>query len=168
MKRAAKAGAGNGARARRFHIGHLWRAVPDLVRCPTLATSMFQRTILLFGLIVAGCSTTQQKVDFVYFNLSDHEIQVTDVRGLPRAATPGVLNPVPDDFDSLNEVSATFFESVRIGSTIQVVWQEGGSSRRFEATRKELSIPSRLNGGRLRFTYLGNGMWHIRFIVRNL
>ena len=104
-----------------------------------------------------------QHVDFSYFNLSGHEIKVTDISGLPSAATPGYLVAVPDDTNQLNEVSAHLYESVQIADTMKIVWDENGVSREFKAKRDDLSIPSRLHSGKVRFTYLGDGKWRIRF-----
>jgi hypothetical protein len=71
-----------------------------------------------------------REVDFVYFNLSGHEIRVTNISGLPSNATPGVLMPVPDDTNRLNEKSMTFFERSRIADKITIFWQEDGVSAR--------------------------------------
>jgi hypothetical protein len=109
-----------------------------------------------------------REVDFVYFNLSTNEIRVTDVAGLPRDMTPGVLVPVADDTNRLNESSATCWESVSVGDAIKITWTESGTSRQFEAKRAELSIPARLDGGQVRFTYRGRGQWRIRFVDQNI
>ncbi len=59
MKSPNKAGAGNGARALSFYVGHLGRAVPDLCRSP--AGPGHEDRLVLFrkkaGVVVLGlCS----------------------------------------------------------------------------------------------------------------
>ena len=125
------------------------------------------RQLLFLLLILAGCGPMRE-VDFVWFNLSGHEIRVTDISGLPATATPGVLVAVPDDTNRLHEASATFWESIKVGESIKITWNESGASRQFEAKRADLSIPSRLNGGQVRFSYLGDGKWRIRLLDHNI
>ena len=119
---------------------------------------------LAFALLVATGCARLSGVDFVWFNVSGHEITVTGISGLPAFSTPSVLVPVPNDTNRLNEASATCWDSVKVGDSIKFVWSEGGVSRQFEAKRVELGIPSRLNGGQVRFTYIGEGKWRIRFV----
>src|ERR1017187_2524023 len=110
--------------------------------------------IMLCAVWLVGCS---RQVDFVYFNLSGHEITVDDVSGLPVWATPGVLVPSSDDTNQLNEKSATGFETVRIADRIGIHWTEDGKLRQLELRRSDVAVPATLRGGRLCFTYLGDG-----------
>jgi hypothetical protein len=127
---------------------------------------MFARALPLIGLLLTSCSQIRQ-VDFVWFNLSGREIRVTGISGLPGDVIPGVLIAVSDDTNRLNEASLTFFESIRAAETIKIVWDEGGATHSFEAKRVDLSVPVRLDGGQLRFSYLGADKWRIRFVGRN-
>jgi hypothetical protein len=115
--------------------------------------------IMLCAVLLVGCS---RQVDFVYFNLSSHEITVDDVSGLPVWATPGVLVPSSDDMNRLNEKSATGFETVRIADRIKIHWTEDGKPRQVELRRSDVSVPATLRGGRLCFTYLGDGKWRVQ------
>ena len=117
-------------------------------------------------LLSTGCVGLRQ-VDFVYFNLSGHEITVTNIPGLPPSATPGVLMPAPDDTNRLNRAGSTFFESVRVEDQITVFWQEDGVLREVKLHRSELGLPARLRGGQIRFTYLGGGKWRVRHLKEN-
>ena len=123
--------------------------------------------LLLAVFLFVGCSVMPQ-VDFVYFNLSGHEITVTDLSGLPRNAQPGVLVAVQDDTNRLNEKSVTFSESVRITDAIKIVWDENGASRTFEARRADLGLPTLLDSGQIRLSYLGDGKWRVRFSRQNI
>ena len=114
---------------------------------------------MLAVVVLVGCS---RQVDFVYFNLSGHEITVDDVSGLPGWASPGVLVPSTDDTNRLNEKSATCFESVRIADRISIRWTEGGKTQELRLQRAELGVPATLRGGRLCFTYLGDGKWRAK------
>ena len=115
--------------------------------------------IMLCAVWLVGCS---RQVDFVYFNLSGHEITVDDVSGLPVWATPGVLVPSSDDTNQLNEKSATGFETVRIADRIGIHWTEDGKLRQLELRRSDVAVPATLRGGRLCFTYLGDGKWRVQ------
>lgn len=114
-------------------------------------------------MLLVGCSEIRQ-VDFVWFNLSDHEIVVTGISGLPPTVAPGVLVTVSDDTNRLNRAGVTLFESVHVADAIKIVWEEGGLSREFETRRLDLSLPSRLDEGQIKFTYLGDGKWRVRFV----
>jgi len=110
---------------------------------------------LLAVVVLAGCS---RQVDFVYYNQSGHEITVDDVSGLPRWASPGVL-VASTDTNRPSEKSATCFESVRIADQISIHWTESGKTQELRLQRAELGVPATLRGGRLCFTYLGDGKW---------
>jgi hypothetical protein len=114
--------------------------------------------IVFSALLFPGCSR-KVEVNFVYYNLSGHQIIVTDVTGLPAWASPGVLVPVSDDSNRLNEKSATSWEAVRIAEQLKIHWTEADQQRELLLKRSELGLPARLAGGRLCFTYLGNGKW---------
>jgi hypothetical protein len=126
-------------------------------------------TILLLALMLpfTGCAALSE-VDFVYFNLSGHEITVTNISGLPPEATPGVLVPVPNDTSRLNEKSSTFFERVRVADQITIFWQEDGTSHEARLQRKDLGFPSKLSGGQVRFSYLSGGKWRVRYLDKNI
>ena len=110
---------------------------------------------LLAVVVLVGCS---RQVDFVYYNQSGHEITVDDVSGLPRWASPGVL-VASTDTNRPREASATCFESVRIADQIGIHWTESGKTQELRLHRAELGVPATLRGGRLCFTYLGDGKW---------
>jgi hypothetical protein len=114
--------------------------------------------LTFLALLPLGCS---RQVDFVYYNLSGREICVTDVTGLPAWAQPGVLVPVADDTNRLNESSLTCWESVRIADQLRIRWTEANQSRELLLKRSELGLPVRLTGGRLCFSYLGDGKWRV-------
>jgi hypothetical protein len=123
--------------------------------------------LLLVAVAATGCFRAPE-VDFAWFNVSEHEIMVTDVSGLPPEASPGVLVVVSDDTNRLNRACSTFSESVPIGETIRIAWDEAGASRRYEVRRSDLNLPPRLHGGQVRFTYLGQGKWRVRFSPENI
>jgi hypothetical protein len=79
-----------------------------------------------------------------------------------------VLVVVSDDTNRLNRACSTFSESVPMGETIKIAWDEGGVSRRYEVRRSDVSLPPRLDGGQIRFTYLGQGKWRVRFLPQNI
>lgn len=118
---------------------------------------------LLLSLLLVGCSSSSP-VEFVFFNLSGQEIRVTGIVGLPPNASPGVLVSVSDDTNRLNEASSILFENIRVGDRIKITWQEGGTLREVELQRSDLGLPVRLSGGRLRFTYLGDGKWQVKLL----
>lgn len=124
---------------------------------------------LLLALGCAGC--TQRHVELSYFNLSNHEIWVTDVVGVPEDAPPGRLTPVPDE-ERLSENSSYYFQTVRIADKLRIVWREGGqqvsaadksASKGFlhavELTREQVGVPAKVKDGEVRLTYLGKGRW---------
>jgi hypothetical protein len=123
--------------------------------------------LVFSALIVVGCAPRTQ-VDFAWFNLSGHEIFVTDVSGLPPYASPGMLVAMPDDTSGAHGATATSWESIDVGDSIKITWSESGTSQRFEAKRADLSVPARLQGGQLKFTYQGHGKWRVRFVDHNL
>ena len=115
--------------------------------------------LILSAALLVGCS---RQVDFVYFNLSGHEITVDGVSGLPAWAIPGMLVPVSDDTNRLNEASLTCWESVRIADQIIIRWTEANKPQEFRLQRDKQGVPARLSGGRLCFTYLGDGKWRVQ------
>src|SRR5579872_6143196 len=72
-------------------------------------------------LCCAGCKSSF--VEFSYFNLSQHEILVTDVVGVPQDATPGRLTPVPDE-ERLSENTSYFFKTIRVADKVKIFWKE--------------------------------------------
>ena len=114
--------------------------------------------ITFSAFLLIGCA---REVNFVYYNLSGHEILVTDVSGLPVWASPGVLVPVSDDTNRLNEKSTTGWEAVRIADQLTIRWTEAGQTRELLLKRSELALPASLTGGRLCFSYLGDGKWRV-------
>ena len=119
--------------------------------------------LLTSAVLYVGC-VCPQPVEFAFFNLSGHEIVVNDVAGLPPNATPGVLMPVLDDTNRLNEKCAVLYERVRVGDRIKIIWTEADKPRELELQRSELAVPARLKGGKLRFTYLGDGKWRVKLL----
>ena len=117
--------AGTGLRLR---IRHHWPGAPHHVAKPAPNMAKSISTFLLATLAIASCSG-RREVDFVWFNVSEHEIRVADVSGLPPAA---------------------------------------GVSRRYEVRRSDVSLLPRLDGGQVRFTYLGQGKWRVRFSPQNI
>ena len=117
--------------------------------------------ITISTLLLFGCSRGIREVDFVYYNLSRHQIYVTDVNGLPSWVSPGVLVPVSDDTNRLNEKSFASWEAVRVADQLRIRWTETDKSEEVSLNRTELSLPTKLTGGRLCFTYLGNQKWRV-------
>jgi hypothetical protein len=122
--------------------------------------------ILLLGIALVGCSE-RREVEFAWFNVSGHEIRVTGISGLPLVVTPGVLVPVSDDTNRLNESGLHFFETIRVEDPLKIIWQEGGASRQVQFTRSDAGLPPKLTGGQVRFTYVGDGSWRLRVIGHN-
>jgi|ERR1044071_4164294 hypothetical protein len=134
-------------------------AVPELTRWAIAPRMRTVALLILSAVLLFGCS---RQVDFVYFNLSGQEIRVTDISGLPGFATPGVLVPSSDDTNRLNEKSATSFEAVRIADQITIRWTETNKKQELQLQREGLGVPAKLSGGRLCFTYLGDGKWRVK------
>ncbi|HVU08599.1 MAG TPA: hypothetical protein VHG89_08675 [Verrucomicrobiae bacterium] len=138
--------------------------------------------ILSFALILVGASCSKSAlldVEFEWFNLSTNEIYVSDAIGLPVEASPGILIPVKTE-DQLNTKSSIFSEAVRVKDQIAIKWNDNGTNgfhgdfelpgkilpgmaHQIEFKRDELGIPSKLTNGKVRFTYLGNDKWRIKF-----
>ncbi len=131
---------------------------------------------IVISLFSAGCRRGESRVDFVYFNLSSNEIWITEITGLPPEASPGRLAPVPDE-GPLSVKGCGFFEPVRTGSKIKLIWEDGGVEgwpggnyvnktplREMMWTREELGIPATIRSGKLRFTYLGDDKWRVTLI----
>src|SRR5438552_798115 len=142
--------------------------------------------IISLALVLAGggCVTRSgalpAEVSFEWFNLSANEIWVVEVVGLPEEASPGRLMPSRLE-DPLETKESAFFETVHIKSRMTVVWKDvekdgfpggrkpgelvpPGVEHRFEFKRDDLGIPARMTNGKIRFTYLGNERWRIRFL----
>jgi len=124
------------------------------------------------------------EVSFVWFNLSTNEIWITDVVGLPDESWAGRLMPVRSE-DQLSEASSTIMETVHIKDRIAIKWKDNGKQGwpgglkqvplqpptippgiAHEAIfkRADLGIPAKLSGGKIRFAYLGNDKWRIKFV----
>ena len=132
-------------------------------------------------LVCSGCASWGKlpEVSFEWFNLSTNEIWVTDVVGLPIEASPGRLTQNRSE-DQLERSESTFSEIVRIKDRITIKWMENeqhgwpgalkpgelvppGVAHEAEFKRDELGIPARLSSGKIRFTYLGNDKWRVKF-----
>ena len=129
---------------------------------------------LALVLCCMGC--TRSQVEFAYFNLSSHEIWVTDVIGVPKNDPPGRLTPVPND-DRISENTAFYFQAVRVADKLEIVWQEGGpkgwpggkylpTGRSHVAvlTREDLGMPAKVENGEVRLTYMGRDKWLGEFL----
>jgi hypothetical protein len=81
----------------------------------------------------------------------------------------------------LHVKASVFSETVHIKSKIKIVWKDGGKSgwagglksgellpdgpaHEVVFKRADLGIPPKLNGGKVRFTYLGNGKWRVKLL----
>ena len=129
-----------------------------------------------------GCvnGTSLPKVDFEWFNLSTNEVWVTDVIGLPPEVSPGRLIRNRSEEDRLERSESTFSETVRIKDQITIRWKDNGKlgwpggvnppgsippgvAHVAEFKRADLGIPAKLRTGKIRFTYLGNDKWRVKF-----
>jgi hypothetical protein len=119
-------------------------------------------------------------VGFEWFNLSTNQIWITDVTGLPPEASPGRLMPSHAE-DQLESSESDFSETVKVKNQIKVQWKDNGkqgwpgglkngelipslgTTHEAEFNRDELGIPAKLKNGKVRFTYLGNDKWRVKF-----
>lgn len=138
--------------------------------------------ILSFVLISVGASCTKSalpNVEFEWFNLSANEICIADVAGIPPEASCGRLMPSHAE-DQLESSTSVFSETVKIKSGIKIKWNDNGTNgfhsafddprkplpgvvHQIEFKRDELGIPSKLKNGKIRFTYLGDDKWRVKF-----
>jgi hypothetical protein len=130
--------------------------------------------------LLTGCSR-RGNVVFEWFNLSTNQVWVTGVAGIPDEASCGRMMPDPAE-DRLHVKASHFMEPVQVAREIKVTWKEDtvtawqgglkpgelvppGASHDAAFDRTELGIPSRLNSGTIRFTYLGNRAWKVRLVT---
>lgn len=120
---------------------------------------------LLAGILAvacSGCGSDMREVSFVYFNLSTNTIEVLDIGGIPPDATPGILTPTHSETNRLEEAGTSIWRAVHIANQIKIRWQEGGDSHELDLSRDDLGIPAVLDGGKVQFSYLGDGKWRVR------
>jgi hypothetical protein len=142
------------------------------------------RNLVVCLLMIIACSgcvggTGLPAVSFAWFNLSTNEIWVTDAVGLPDESWAGRLQPVHGE-DRLSEASSTIMETVHIKDQIVIKWKDNGKQgwpggvnppgstppgAAHEAVfkRSDFGIPAKLSSGKIRFTYLGNDKWRVKF-----
>lgn len=107
-----------------------------------------------------GCYAMRE-VDFVYVNLSENEIIVDSIDGLPPWVTPGVLVSSHAE-DRLSEKSMTMLGGpVEISPVLKIVWREGEALHHAKLTRDDLGMPAKIRTGKIRFTYLGGDKWRV-------
>ena len=130
--------------------------------------------------ITIGCSGGGGLPDasFEWFNLGPKEIWVTDVVGIPMQASPGRLTPSRGE-DELESTSSSFAEMVRLDDRIEIKWKENeannwphglyepdnppGIKHEAEFMRTNFGMPAKLISGKIRFTYLGDDKWRIKY-----
>jgi hypothetical protein len=134
----------------------------------------------LFGGCVSGFGV--QSVTFEYFNLSTNDIWVNNVIGLPSEAAPGHLKPCQAE-DQLSVKASVFYETIPISSSIKIVWKDNGKqgwpgglkpnelvppgiTHEVEFKRDDFGIPAKLTNVIVRFTYLGDDKWRIKFFKK--
>jgi hypothetical protein len=140
--------------------------------------------IILILAVILNCSyyvlgSGLPVVHFDWYNLNTNEILITDISGLPAEVSPGRL--MPSHVENPLEVSeSTFFDTISIPSRFIIKWRDNGTNgfhgdfelpgsiipgveQSAELKRDELGLPSKLEKGRIRFTYLGNGNWRIKY-----
>lgn len=117
-------------------------------------------------------------VSFEWFNLSTNQIWVVEVVGLPPEASCGRLMPSKGE-NPLEGATSVFSETLDIKRKLTIVWKDAGTNgfqrlkppalsppgveHRLELKRDDLGIPPRITNGKIRFTYLGNEQWRVRF-----
>ncbi len=134
---------------------------------------------LFVSLGCAGCAS-HAEVGFEWFNLGTNEIWVTDVIGIPAEASPGRLIQNHAE-DQLERSESVYSETVRLGDRITIKWKDNGkqgwpggftspgslpsgTAHVVELKREDLGIPQKLSNGKIRFTYLGDEKWRVRFL----
>jgi hypothetical protein len=136
---------------------------------------------LFAALILLGCQKVEAlpNVEFEWFNLSTNEICITDATGIPPEASAGLLTPSHAE-DSLESSTSHFSEIIKVKSEIKIKWNDNGTNgfhgdfelpgkilpgvaHQIELKRDDLGIPSKLTNGKIRFTYLGNDKWRVKF-----
>src|SRR5262249_18622860 len=136
-------------------------------------------------ILCSGCAAGMRDVPgvhFEWFNLGTNDIWVTDVKGLQPDAAPGLLIPTRTE-SQLKTKESVFWETVRITDSITIVWKDNGKQgfpggrgpsgftrlpgtlRETKINRASVGIPKTLNGGKIRFSYLGGDQWRIRFFT---
>lgn len=135
---------------------------------------------LAMTLACVGCGASLPEVAFEYFNLSANEIWLTDITGLPPNAAPGRLIPGKEEIP-LEVKASVFSERVRMKDRITIKWKDNGKegwpgglkipgsippgvAHQAEFKRDDFGIPAKLSSGKIRFTYLGNEKWLVKFL----
>ena len=142
--------------------------------------------LFLFAVpILIGCQTvaTLPNVEFEWSNLSTNQIWITDVSGLPPEATCGRLMPSPAE-SQLHSKTSAFSETIKIKDKLTIQWKDNGrqgwpgglkggelipslgTAHEAEFSRDELGIPKKIKNGKVRFTYLGNDKWRIKYFTQ--
>ena len=118
-------------------------------------------TIFLF---CCGCAShlLRNEVVFEFVNLSTNRIHGEEVKGFPEEVAGGWLIPAKEE----NHPSGTVVlsEIIHIEKQIKIVWHENKKLHEWELKRDDLGLPSKLTGGRVRFTYLGGEKWRIKLL----
>ena len=134
----------------------------------------------IFSILFCGSCSALPEVEFIYFNLSTNEIWIERVLGLPSEASPGRLGPAKGK-DRPSEKSMTFFETVRVADKLKIIWKDNGPQgwpgggkpgdlsrpgvvHEAEFKRDDLKIPARMKSGKVRFTFLGNDKWSVKYV----
>jgi hypothetical protein len=123
------------------------------------AMKIFFNTAITAVLLI-GCSNVKP-VQFAYCNLSTNEISVLNISGISVNVAPGYLMPSRDKTGESDQASLEFYQILEVAHLIQIVWEENGIVHQYEIDREQVSIPSKLEKGKVRFTYLGNRSWRI-------
>jgi hypothetical protein len=145
------------------------------------------KSIFLFiamSFLCGGCAYFEgfSTVEFTYFNLSSNEIWIIEIEGLPSDATPGRLTPSRDE-GRLSAAGSALPGGIRVPAKFKIVWKENGRrgwpgglenplsvppgiTHEAEFYRDELGIPAKLTGGKVRFSYLGNDKWRVKFFAK--
>jgi len=83
--------------------------------------------------------------------------------------------------DQLETTVSVFSETVRIKDRITIMWRDNGNegwpgglkipgsippgvAHQVEFKREDLGLPSKMNAGKVRFTYLGNDKWRVKLL----
>ena len=127
------------------------------------------KNIILILLVIFaghGCATELNlgEVSIEWFNLSEIRIKVVDVGGMPPNVMPGVLSPSPNE--TLATATSVVYGPVHIKGQINIFWQQDGNSHKAEFKRDDCGIPAKLSSGKIRFTYLGNDKWRVKYFSK--
>jgi len=120
---------------------------------------------ILLIVLCAGCENYGW-TEYFHVNESGQRLAVT-INGVEPNASPGNLLPGAGT-SQLREVTAEIGEPVHIQDTITIRWTVHGESETSEVAlnRDQLSIPRRIRGGRITFTFTAAGEWQVRYSRR--